>query len=132
MKRVWTSKVLIAFTTLLVLAAFGVFLFVWPPDHTEVRNQSGQTVTDVVLQLRDHNSNSSWGVTRRAATLEPGESLRVRHSHNDSTAVVEFGLGGRRFRHDNGYVDLWAGEGYRFDIQPDGSVKAGYDHRDRP
>ena len=130
-KRLSTSKVLIAFMALLVLAAFVVFVCIWPPNHTEVRNLRGRAVTEVVLQLRDHNISSSWGVIKRTATLEPGESLRVRHTHNDTTVVVEFVLGGRTFRHDEGYVDLWTGEGYRFDIQPDGTVKSGYDHEEK-
>src|SRR5258708_7750674 len=101
MKR--TSKILVAVAAaLLVLSIVGGFFFTCVIDHTDIRNLSGQTVTDVVLKLRDHQTD--WAVTKRVASLKPGESLRVRHSHNDTKAVVEFAIAGRSFRHEEGYI----------------------------
>jgi hypothetical protein len=130
MKRTSTSKILIVAAALVVFAVLAGFFFVWPPDHTEVRNLSGQSLTNVVLELRDHQ-RSDWRASRRVAVLRPGESFRIRHSHNDTSAVVEFALGGQRFRHEEGYIDLWTGEGWRFDIQSNGTVKAEYDYTAR-
>jgi hypothetical protein len=128
MKR--ASKIeIVAVAVLLVLATIGGFLLTHFSDHTDIRNLSGQTVTDVVLQLRDHQTD--WAITKRVASLKPGESLRVRHSHNDTRAVVEFAIAGRSIRHEEGYIDLWTGEGWCFDIQPDGSVTSGYDYTAR-
>jgi hypothetical protein len=132
MKRAMTLKVLIPLTALpltALLAAFACFSFAWPANYTEIRNLSGQMVTDVVLELRDHQTE--WAVTERVASLRPGGLVRIRHSHSDTSAVLQFGIGGQRFRHDDGYIDLWAGEGWRFDIQPDGTVKSGYHSSER-
>jgi hypothetical protein len=98
-------------------------------EHTDIRNLSGQTVTDVVLEIRDHQT--AWPLTKRAPSLRPGESLRVRHTHRDTKAIVTFAVAGRSFRHDGAYIDLWTGEGWRFDIQSDGTVMSGYDYSDR-
>jgi hypothetical protein len=125
MKRASKIEISVAIV-LLVVAAIGGFLFTRFPNHTDIRNLSGQTVNDVVLKLRDHQTD--WAVTKRVASLRPGESLRVRHSHNDTRAVVEFAIAGRSFRHEEGYIDLWTGEGWRFDIHPNGTVTAGYDY----
>lgn len=97
-------------------------------EQTEICNSSGQTVTDVVLELRD--TQTAWFVTKRLASPKPGESLRVRHTHRDTKAVVTFAVAGRSFRHDEGYIELWTGAGYRFDIQPGGAVRSGYAYRD--
>lgn len=119
------SKALIATATLLVLVAFAVFFFAWYPNHTEVRNMSGRTITDVVLELRDRRTD--WAVGKTAATLSPGEGVKIRHSHNDATAVIQFGMDGQRFRYEEA-IELWTGEGWRSDIQPDGTLKSRHDH----
>jgi hypothetical protein len=60
MKRVSTSKILIA-AAVASLVALGVFSFIrFFANHTEVRNLSGQTVTDIVMQLRDYQTD--WAV----------------------------------------------------------------------
>src|SRR4051812_16042182 len=120
MKRLSTSNILIAAAVLLGLTTSGVFFFARFTEHTDIRNLSGETVTDVVLKLRDHQTD--WAVTKRVASLKPGEYLRVHHLHNDTRAVVEFAIAGRSFRHEQGYIDLWTGEGWRFHIQKDGTV----------
>lgn len=127
MKRPSKILWLVAVAVVLVVAT-SLFLLRRVTEHTEIRNLSGQTVTDVVLELRD--TQTAWSVTKRTATLKPGESLRVRHTHRDTKAVVTFTVAGRSFRHDEGYVDLWTGEGWRFDIQPGGAVTSGYAYRD--
>jgi hypothetical protein len=86
-------------------------------------------VTDVVLEVRD--TQTDWSVTERVPTLKPGESVRVRHTHRDTKAVVTFALAGQSFRHDEAYIDLWTGEGWRFDIKPGGVVTSGSDYSDR-
>jgi hypothetical protein len=128
MKRPAALRILIAVTILFGLGIFPVLFIAWP-DHTDVRNLSGQTVTNVVFELRDYQTD--WFVTRHIASLRPGGSIRIRHWHNDTKAVLQFGIAGRRFRHEEGYMDLWTGEGWRFDIQPDGTVESGYDYDER-
>jgi hypothetical protein len=112
----------------ILLFVGGFFVVRQVTERTEIRNLSGQTVTDVVLELHDYQTD--WSVTNRAASLKPGESLRVRHTHRDTTAVVAFAIAGRGFRYEEGYIDLWTGEGCLFNIQNDGSVevKSTYDH----
>jgi len=128
MKPPPTSLVLTLATALLLPVACSVFIVRSTTDRTEVRNLSGQTVRDVVLEVHDHYRNN-WSLTRRTASLKPGESLRVRHSHRDTKAVVTFAIAGRSFRHEERYIDLWTGECWRFDIQPGGKVAGGYDYR---
>ena len=36
---------------------------------------------------------------------------------------------GQEYEHVEDYIDLWTGEGWVFDIQPDGTVASGYDYR---
>lgn len=120
-----SSWVVVVAGLLLVLAC-GLF-FLGRSERTELRNLSGQTITNVVLELRDFDGD--WSVTKRKTSLKPGASLRVRHSHTDTKAEVTFAIAGRAFRHKEEYIDLWTGEGWRFDIQPDGKVVAGYDYR---
>ena len=129
MKRVTTSMVLVAAVGLLLVAAPAVFVGARFTDYTDIRNLSGETITDVMLQLHDHQTD--WAITKRIATLKPGESLRVRHWHHDTRAVVEFVIAGQKFRHEEASIDLWSGEGWRFDIQPSGTVSSGYVHRHR-
>jgi hypothetical protein len=88
--------------------------------HIEVRNVAGQRVTDLVVQLRD--VQSSWAMTRKVASLEPGEIFRIRHARNDTSAGIEFAIAGQKFRHEQEYIDLWTGEGWRFDLQSNGVV----------
>lgn len=111
-----------------LVAASSLFLLRRVTEYAEIRNLSGQTVTDVVLELRD--TQTAWSVTKRTATLKPGEILRVRHTHRDTKAVVTFAVAGRKCRHEEGYIDLWTGEGWRFDIQPGGAVTSGYAYRE--
>ena len=85
------------FVTLVVLflvAAYSLFPLDRVTERTEVRNLSGQTITNVVLELRDFQG--AWSVTRRVASLNQGESLRVRHTHRDIKAVVTFSIAGRK------------------------------------
>ena len=128
MKR--STKILwfVAMAVVVLVTAGSFFLVHRVTERTEIRNLSGQTVTDVVLELRD--TQTDWSITKRTTTLKPGESLRVRHTHRDTKAVVTFAIAGRSFRHDEGYIDLWTGEGWRFDIQPGGAVTSGYAYRD--
>jgi hypothetical protein len=125
----YSLRSLCVLTLLVVLAALWGVVSSRFSNYTDIRNVCGKTVTDVVLQLQDHQTE--WTVSKRVARLEPGESLRVYHSHNDTRAIVEFAIAGRRFRHQERYIDLWTGEGWCFDIQPDGTVSSGYVHRDR-
>lgn len=128
MKRLLTSKILISFAALAalcVLVAFGGF---WHVCDIEVRNLSGQTITDVVLEVRDRQCD--WSATKRVDKLPSGVSMKVRHSYKDTTAVVGFAMGGRKFQHDAGYVNMLPGERWRLEIQPDGIVKAGYDSKE--
>jgi hypothetical protein len=128
MTRPSISVWLVAVAALLLIAAGSLVLLDRVTERTEVRNLSGQTITNVVLELRDFRGD--WLITKRVASLQPGGSLRVRHSHRDSKAVVTFAIADRTFRHEEPYIDLWTGEGWRFDVHADGTVARGYDYHD--
>jgi hypothetical protein len=125
LKYMSTFKVALIAIALLAVVMLGVFGFYRFTNVTEVHNLSGQTLTGVVLQL--HDDKTDWTVTKRVGNLKPGEILRIRHTHNDTKAVVGFDLAGQRFRHVEPYIDLWTGEVWRFDIQADGVVTSGHD-----
>ena len=129
MKRPSTPMFLFAGAALLLVAACSVFVVRLGTERTEIRNLSGQIATDVVMELHGYRADGS--VTKRTGSLKPGESLRVRHTHRDSKAVVTFAIAGQSFRHEEGYIDLWTGEGWRFDIQPGGAVTSGYDYPEK-
>jgi hypothetical protein len=66
------------------------------------------------------------------AVLLPGESWMVRHGYHDSRVALRFSSGGATRSFVAPYVDLWTGEGWVLEIQPDGSVKQGYDYPGHP
>jgi hypothetical protein len=121
MRRLW--EILLAAGVAVIVSAFAVSFLLFP-DHTDVRNLSGQTVTCVVLRLQGHQTD--WTVIRKVASLKAGESISIRHSHKNTKAVVEFTISGKKVRYEEGYIDLWTGEGWVFGIQPDGTVTSGY------
>jgi hypothetical protein len=97
----------------------------WRYNRALIRNSSGVQVRDVVLVLREYDGE--WSLQRRAATLNPGESITIRHGKNDLKAHLQYVIRGREHEHTEKYIDLWTGEGWVFDIQPDGTVVSGYD-----
>jgi hypothetical protein len=111
-------------TCLLSLIAFCVWCLQMH-NRAEVHNSSGRTVEHIQLDLHGHDGD--WTFTKRVETLKPGHSVRVRHHQTDLTAELRFEIDGKKVDYKEGYIDLWSGEGWRFDIQADGSVKAGYD-----
>jgi hypothetical protein len=129
MKSPSTSKFLFVMAALLILAAGSFFVVRLVTERIEIRNLSGQAVTEVVLEI--HDLKTDWSVTKHAASLKPGESLRVRHTHRDTKAVIKFVIAGRSFRQEEGYIDLWTGEGCVFAIKPDGTVTSEYDYSEK-
>ena len=132
MKRTITACA-IAIGILLALGLIGLGLwFTFFPNQTIVRNCSGKEVHDLILVIRELHGD--WNVERRLDTLEPGARLIVRHSKNDTRAELRYVFEGTLREHEEGYIDLWRGEGWLFDIQADGTVHShsGYDYHASP
>ncbi len=110
----------------LLLALYGLDCFL-RPNRVTVRNLSGRTVANVTLELR--SLDGDWKLTRHESSLPPGRSLRLRHSQNDTRGWLRFRIDDAEREHEETYIDLWTGEGWLLDIQPDGAVESGYDHR---
>jgi len=108
--------ILICLIPLLGLALWRVVM-----NHcVEVRNSSGVLVKNLALELH----HGDWRLRKEVAALQSGESVRVRHSQNDTAGHLSFEMGGKQFKHSEPIIDLWTGEGLRLDIQPDGTVKS--------
>jgi hypothetical protein len=60
--------------------------------------------------------------------LAAGSSATFKHGLNDSRAHLTFQVKGSQHSFDAHFIDLWRGEGWVFEIQPDGTVKQGYEH----
>ena len=56
----------------------------------------------------------------------------VRHRFHHPRGALAFTLRGSKRETKRFSLDLWTGEGWIFEIQPDGSVKEGYDHPNSP
>jgi hypothetical protein len=123
-----SRKVFLPTAVLMALAVIAVIFlprFLWPNCAT-IRNASGQEVRDIRLVLHDLRGNAA--LTKEVTQLGPGESALLRHNRNDLRAEMQFVLAGDERRFEVSYIDLWRGEGYVFEILPDGSVRTGYDH----
>jgi hypothetical protein len=121
--------------TLLVLVAVVAF-FAWAgswlayPNRLILRNASGSDLTEVRLWISDTKGNvvHQFSATRLGA----GSSETIWHGLNDSSVRLVFQINGAERQFDNPYIDLWTGEGWALEIQPDGSMKEEYDHAPRP
>jgi len=58
--------------------------------------------------------------------LEPDDDVVIRHGINDFGVDLVFRMSEKEYQHSEPYVDLWKGEGWVIDVQPDGSAKSGY------
>ena len=94
-----------------------------------VRNSSGGPVADVRLVVETFDGK--WSLSKNIRSLKPGQSITVRHRKNDTKAVLRYVIEGSLRKHEEIYIDFWMGEGWMFDIQPDGTVKSGYDRSAR-
>jgi hypothetical protein len=94
-------------------------------NRAVVLNSTGSEVTDVDLLLSEFGGKAT--VSKKAASLASGKRLAVRHGMNDLRVVLRFTTGGTPHEHTEEYVDLWTGQGWVLDIQPDGTVKSGYE-----
>ena len=92
-----------------------------------IRNGADTTLIDVEIVLDDVGNKTS--TTKNLAQLRPGEERALR-AGQDTSVRITFVLDGARHVHKE-FVDLWTGETYAFEIQPDGSVSSGYDHGKR-
>ena len=104
---------------LLPAAFFGLH-----PTRVAVRNQSAGTVSSLELTLKYVTGGST---TRRIDALAPGRELAVEPDKLDIWVTLSFALDGAIYTHE-ATVDLWTGETYAFEIQPDGSISSGHDH----
>jgi hypothetical protein len=86
-----------------------------------VRNQSGAVLTDVRLFV---GYGAKAVLDERIERIPAGETVELRAWAPDSRAVLTFTIGGEERRHEDSYIDLWAGEGWVFDVAADGSVVA--------
>jgi hypothetical protein len=98
-----------------------------PPSSNRliVRNAAGVELKSVQVDLRLSGGNT---LGRTLASLPPGQSLVINHEANDSTVTLRFALRESPRTHVTPYIDLWRGEGWVLEIQPDGAVKEGYDY----
>lgn len=95
------------------------------PNRVWVLNSTGVAVTDLVLDLSVDADD--WRMTMKAESLEPGDSLLMRHGRNDFASVLRFRLAGEQYEHRHAAIDLWTGDGWRFEIMSGGAVRSGYD-----
>ena len=94
------------------------------PTQVAVRNRTGEILEKVQIVL-DNWDNAP--TVESIGRLEPGEERITRPEKLDFSARLSFVLGGRELRHQKS-VDLWNGETYAFEVQPDGTVRSGYDY----
>jgi hypothetical protein len=114
-----------------VFALVASWLAAWltvPANRFIIRNASGVDLDNVKLTIGYGSDNKSWTMPR----LMAGSSETMIHEFNDLSAGLTFEIDGAERRFDNGHIDLWTGEGWVFEIQPDGSVKEEYDIPDLP
>ena len=95
------------------------------PNRVIVRNSSGRTLDSVHLTLRSTDGIQTQ--ERDIPSLEPDREVVVRHGMNDSSLDVVFRRSGKEYKYSEPYIDLWRGEGWVIDVQPDGTVKSGYE-----
>jgi hypothetical protein len=113
------------------VGAFALFIcyFVFPGAHRiTVQNASGVPVKNVVLTIS--RRDGTVFLQRKTAELMPNETLVARHFKNDTQAAVSFEIDGRRFEPEGEVIDLWTGEGWKFEIQRYGGVASGHEQRD--
>jgi hypothetical protein len=121
------KKVIIVTSSILVaVVAFLCVYELYFANRLVVRNSSGVDVKDVTLSVQD--LDGKWHASKSATLLKPGASLVIRHSKNDTRAELAYTINGTSRVYKQNYIDLWTGEEWLFDIQPDGSVQSGYDY----
>lgn len=91
-----------------------------------LRNASGASLGEVRVVAR--HLDGRVAIDRTVASLAVGSSATIRHALNDSRVTLDFLMLGTVRHLDLGYIDLWKGEGWVMEIQPDGSVQQGYDY----
>jgi hypothetical protein len=95
-------------------------------ERAIVRNSTGAEMTDINLILQRHGGTDS--LSKSAVSLPDGESLVVEHSMLDLSVQLSYRIAGASYEHCEAYVDLWAGEGWLLDVQPDGTVRSRHDY----
>jgi len=129
-RRKTSVRVVLRLGLVSLLTAFFIAVVVHSliyPNRVLIRNSSGARVQDVKLVLRAKDGD--WTMSRRMSNLSPGETVAFRHGEHDTSAALEFRIGDRTYEYEEGYIDLWTGEGWVFDIQSDGTVRGSYDHQ---
>jgi hypothetical protein len=96
------------------------------PNRFVVRNASGINVDSIHLSIRF--TDGRVGLENAIPDLAAGSSVTFPHDFNDSMVHITFQFKGAKQRFVSDYIDLWRGEGWVFEIQPDGSVKQCYDY----
>ena len=121
------KRVLPIVIALVVLIGFGLVAHVLTarPNRTIVRNSSGATLDDVHLTIR--SLDGARTIEKHVRSLGPSRAITVRHGMNDSSIDLVFGKGGKEHTSSVPYVDLWRGESWILDVQPDGTVRSGYE-----
>ena len=94
------------------------------PTQVVIRNASGNTMSLAELVMKHPDGAVT---SERFGDLPPGEQRAFDTLGLDFTARLTFVMGGREYVHED-TVDLWRGETFVFEIQPDGSVQAGHDY----
>jgi hypothetical protein len=113
-------------TTLFVIVlVFGSWI-VLTSNRLIVRNDSGQPLQKVSLVLRDTRGTMIKRKTN--VSLESGKTIVIRHRRNDSNATLSFELAGKTINYEEGYIDLWTGEGWILNVQPGGVIQGKYEY----
>lgn len=89
-----------------------------------LRNRGTETIESVWMVLDYHGIE---GTEQRWDELGAGEERAIRPKKKDLTVSLSYVLNGRKHTHEEG-VDLWTGETFAFEVQPDGTVRSGYDY----
>jgi len=125
-RRLGTTLAVAAVVVLvLALVAYKMLPFVFfalAKTQIVIRNGTDTTLADVEIVLDD--SNGKGTTTRIIEQLKPGEERALR-AGTDTSVRISFVLAGTRHVHKES-VDLFRGETYAFEIQPDGSVSSGH------
>ncbi len=121
-----SRRLLLGIATVVILGAALYAIFGWRfgTQRLIVRNASGVEIADVRLDIVE--LDGAGARSRRAERLAPGEQVLLRHGMRDLSVDVTFVLNGAAYQVHEPYIDLWTGEGWVVEIQPDGSATTGY------
>ncbi len=123
MPRMFKAVRNIVIVVAILAAGYAGYISLFPsfPHSVVVHNRSGQPLSNVRIEVRDYEGKPVGN--QLAGTLVDGESATVGHKLKTAQMSVSFTLGGKKYEHDEPYLDFSVGATQTFEIQPDGAVK---------